>query len=267
MRHRLTELGASWVVDNGEVAIHSPWGHLVADSPPSAQDEATAGARRTFSRGALLILQHMVEHPRAFKQTELADAVEVSQPRVAQVLKDLRRDGLAVRAPTGWITPDASSAFAILVETRPPETLMTTRWFSLRPVRDQIQAIQRQARAERVAIRLCGDWAADLLAPWRRPGLVAMHADALLDLEDADFVPSDDEAATVILHVGRVRTGWTADEAVVRAMSGRDIAERLAPVSEIAREILSSGGGDAADAVAELKRAWLAGRMAAAATD
>jgi hypothetical protein len=178
------------------------------------------------------------------------------------VLKGLRADGLVRRAATGWVTPDLADAFDILVATGPPETVMTTRWFSLRPVRDQMQAIHRQAAAQGVATRLCGDWAADLIAPWRRPGLLAAHADALLDLENVDFVPSDDKAATAIVHVGQVRRAWTADNAVVRAMSGRDVTETLAPVTEIAREILSAAGSDAADAVSELKRVWLGARTA-----
>ena len=111
---------------------------------------------------------------------------------------------------------------------------------------------------------MCGDWAADLIAPWRRPGLVTIHADAMPDLEMVDFVPSDDNAATAIVYVGRVGPTWMADTAVVRAMSGRDIVETLAPVTEIAREILSAAGSDAPDAVSELKQTWLAARTASA---
>jgi hypothetical protein len=86
----------------------------------------------------------------------------------------------------------------------------------------------------------------------------------MLDLESVDFVHSDGNEATAMLHVGRVLPAWKADEAVIRTMSGRDLAERLAPVTEIAREILSTGGSDAQDAVTELKRSWLDARQASA---
>src|SRR5262249_3306001 len=97
----LVELGISWVTDSGDVHVHAPWGLVTADARPPAVTE-TEGSRPRLSRGALATLQVLLERPVPLSQQEIAPAAGITQPRVSQVLKDLRGEGLADRTARGW---------------------------------------------------------------------------------------------------------------------------------------------------------------------
>ncbi len=259
LRDRLVRLDISWVTDRDEIHIHTPWG-LIANAHESDRAVQPVSNERSFSPGALITLQYLIETPTPVTQHTIAHAVGLSQPRMSQVLRELVPAGLAQRVTGGWVTPDPGEAFNTwLAAPRRPEDV-TEHWFSLDPLRDQLMRLTVRAREARAALRLCGDWAADVIAPWRRPGRIVVHADASLDLEPVAFVPSDPTGASLSVHIGPLWPGWRLNEQVAEALGAASSDPPLAPVTEIAREIQASGGSDAPEGLAGLRRVGLAPR-------
>ena len=266
-RARLHQLGVSWVSDSGEVHLYTPWG-LVSEgvSAPPAKVGIHGQGEERLSPGALVTLQFLLEHPAPVSQHQIASAVGLSQPRVSQVLKELREGELALRATVGWQAHQPERGLAVWLAANATPATLTLTWFSLASAREQVTAIWHQADVEHAEVRLCGDWAADLLAPWRQPGLITIHADRTLDLDNANFVPAPAETATMALHVGPIRPDWRPDPDVLAAMSVEGLRLSVAPVTEIAREIAATGGSDADQAIDVLTTAWVRARAAVVAS-
>ena len=264
LRERLAELGVSWVADPGEVHLDTPWG-LIAHGPPrQAVPETGKSAGPHLSPGARRSLQFLLERADPSTQQRIATAVGLSQPRLSQVLKELRGHQLAQRVPGGWHAPRPDRAFDAWLSADDSPVALTTRWHSVAPPRDQLTAVRERADLEQAKVRLCGDWAADLLAPWRQPRLITVHVDRTIDLESVGFVPSPADSATVAVHVGPTLPDWQPDPAVVAVMTAERHTWPLAPITEIAREIVATGGSDADQAVDVLKTRWLRARERAA---
>jgi len=261
VRQRLVRWDMSWVTDTGDVHLHAPWGLIAGHAPGKAGPDDRAETVTKLSPGALASLQFLLEHPVMTDQHRIAAAVGLSQPRVSQVLKELGAAGLVGRGRSGWsVSRPEAGLDTLIAAVAPPD--LTVNWYGLDPPQQQIARIRDQARAEQAEVRLCGDWAADLLAPWRRPGLIVFHVDRTLDLDDVGFVPASPETRSVALHIGPIRPDWRADENLTAAMIVGAASGPVAPVTEIAREILATGGSDADQAAAELTAKWLRVRAA-----
>lgn len=261
LRDRLRALDIAWVSDSGDFHLRTPWGPVAfepAGHPPGAADQSPP--TRHLAPGTLATLQFLLEHPSPQTQHQIAAGIGLSQPRVSQVLKQLRADGLVERAVNGWHVPDPGRGLQVWLSTATLPAALTMAWYSLAPTREQIAGIQRQAEAEGADVRLCGDWAADQLAPWRSPGLVAVHVDRTLDLEAQGFVPARPDSPTAVVHIGQMPSGWRPDPDVLAAMAESKVLQPIAPVTEVARELLSTGESDAAQAVEVLTSAWLRAR-------
>lgn len=261
VRQRLVSWDMSWVTDVGDVHLHAPWGLIAGHAPVKAGSDDRTETVTKLSPGALASLQFLLEHPVMTDQQRIAAAVGLSQPRVSQVLKELGAAGLVSRGRSGWSVSRPEAAFDTLIPGIATPDL-TVDWYGLDAPRQQIARICDQARAEQAQVRLCGDWAADLLAPWRRPGLIVLHVDRTLDLDNAGFVPASPESRSVALHIGPIRPDWRVDEDLTAAMIVSAAPCPIAPVTEVAREILATGGSDADQAVAELTATWLRVRAA-----
>ncbi|MFI9505059.1 MarR family transcriptional regulator [Nocardia sp. NPDC052566] len=216
-----------------------------------------------LSRAEVLVLSFLLDQTTPVRQIHIADETGVTQARVSQILGGTDADGWTERSADGWSARRLGELFERLATARAPRTEAVDRWYSLDNGQRQIELAMDQAAAQNVSLRVGGDWAADRIAPWRIPGLVVLHCDAHLDLEPAGFVPIEDDRseATTEVRVGRIPPGWRCDIAFAGALGGPHAqAWPLAPITEVAREILAAGGPDAADAVAELEQRFLSAR-------
>lgn len=195
------------------------------------------------------------------RQTEIANAIHATQARVSQVLAETDRDGLTLRTAAGWQVTDPAAVFDLCTG-QPLRPLPPLGWYALEPGLRQVESSIDAATRARAEYRLTGDWAADLLAPWRIPQLVVLHVDKPLDLEDAGFVPAELTDATLHLVVGTVPPRWRTDPRIAVRMADSEPGRNLAPVNDIARRIRVTGGPDAAEAVAELRHRFLQARRA-----
>jgi hypothetical protein len=267
LRDRLSSLDISWITDTGELHIHSPSGLIVDEQPRVSVEIDDRTDLPRLSLGALATLQYLLERPTPTTQNRVATAVGLSQPRIAQVLKVLSSAGLVSRNRSGWHVIEAGRAFDTWLAAARWPFGATAGWYSLAPPSEQLVTIARRAGECGAQIRLCGDWAADVLAPWRPPSVLVVHSDMSLDLNDVGFVTAQPEAATVLVHIGPVRDTWSPAAEVIAAMAASPADMPLAPVTEVAREIAVQGGSDADQAVAELRRVWLRARSVAAEQD
>lgn len=220
-------------------------------------------SEKRLAHAEVAVLAYLLGSPAPQRQVHIAAATGVTQARISQILTAADAHGWTERSVTGWRVRRPRELFERLIAARAPRQESVAAWYSLDNARRQIELALEQASAQRVSVRVCGDWAADLVAPWRIPDTVLMHADSHLELESAGFVrvetgPAD---ATLVVSVGAMSPGWQLDSRLAAAMGGpRDLAWPLAPVIEVARHILTVGGPDAADAVAELEQRFLTAR-------
>ncbi|WP_280429688.1 MarR family transcriptional regulator [Nocardia brasiliensis] len=220
-------------------------------------------SEKRLAHAEVAVLAYLLGNPTPQRQVHIAAATGVTQARISQILTAADAKGWTERSADGWQVRRPRELFDRLVAARAPRQEAVEAWYSLDSAQRQIELVLEQATAQHVSVRVCGDWAADLVAPWRIPDIVLIHADSRLDLESAGFVrvETDPSDATLVVSVGAISPGWHLDSRLAAAMGGpRDLAWPLAPVIEVARHILTVGGPDALDAVAELEQRFLSAR-------
>ncbi|WP_107658364.1 MarR family transcriptional regulator [Nocardia suismassiliense] len=216
-----------------------------------------------LSRAEVAVLSFLLGSPAAQRQVGIAEATDVTQARVSQILAAADAFGWTERGPDGWQVRRPRELFERLVSARPPKVDVVESWYSLDTMQRQIELALEHAADQQVSLQVCGDWAADRVAPWRIPDIVYLHADGHLDLEAAGFVPVETSPAdaTIVVNVGKLAPGLRLDPAIATAMGGPPAqAWPLAPITEIARHLLTGDGPDTAEAVAELEQRFLAAR-------
>ncbi len=135
-------------------------------------------------------------------------------------------------------------------------------WYSLRPMREQIDQLCTHARSSGVRVAVSADLAPDLVAPWRHPTLTVVYADQMLDLAAVGFVRAEGrvDATTLVRHTADT-TLLAAFEPWARVVDGVPVAD---PVQQI-WDLHDLGGADRIEAADRL-RATMPDRTAAADT-
>ncbi|PXX64011.1 hypothetical protein DFR70_105193 [Nocardia tenerifensis] len=216
-----------------------------------------------LARAEVAVLSFLLGSPAPQRQVGIAEATGVTQARVSQILSAADARGWTERGADGWQVRQPRELFERLAAARPPKVDVIESWYSLDDMPRQIELALEHAAAQRVSLQVCGDWAADRVAPWRIPDIVFLHADSRLELEQAGFVPVETSPAdaTIVVTVGKLVPGLHLDPSIAAAMGGPSAqAWPLAPVTEIARHLLSGDAPDAVEAVAELEERFLAAR-------
>lgn len=255
----LTRAGWSWVTDdgNGVVRLEGKEVHLRPREDES-RPEAAEGLP-PLTNAELAVLGYLLEYPGPHRQTSAADAAGITQPRVSQVLRAALDEGLVARTGDGWQVDEAVRVFDAC--TAPGRERVTVEgWYHLRDPAEQIDLC---LAADPAAVtRVSGDWAADRLAPWRLPRLGVVHADRSLPLEASGFVPSDLVDATLLTVTRMIRPAWQISPAIRESMTTDTSRWVLAPVHQIARDLIATGGPDASEAYQQLKDGFLRARAA-----
>ncbi|MEV6554792.1 hypothetical protein AB0M22_03650 [Nocardia sp. NPDC051756] len=220
-------------------------------------------AQFRLSHAEVAVLSYLLGSPAPQRQVHIAAATGVTQARVSQIMAIADTRGWTERCAEGWRVLRPRAVFDHLVTARPPRVTTVEAWYSLDNGPRQIELALERAAAQRVSLHVCGDWAADRIAPWRIPEIVVLHADARLELDEAGFVPVDTDPsdASLVVTIGKSPPGWRLDAALAAAMGGLQAQVwPLAPVIEVARHMLIGNKPDAAEAVAELEERFLSAR-------
>lgn len=253
----LSRAGWSWVTDDGDgmVRLGGKVIHLRPPEDGSPPEQAGVPARRTTAE--LAVLGRLLEYPGPHRQASVAEAVGITQPRVSQVLRAALDEGLVARTGKGWQVDEAARVFDVCAA--PARELVTVEgWYHLRDAAEQFDLCLAAEPA--AATRVSGDWAADRLAPWRLPRLAVVHADRTLPLEAVGFVPSDLADATLLTVTRMIRPTWQISPAIRKSMTTDSSPWILAPVHQVARDLLATGGPDATEACQQLKDSFLRAR-------
>ena len=115
-------------------------------------------------------------------QVKLAALVGVSQPRVSQVLARLSDLDAITSEADGYVGRPDRLIDAYLTAHRPALAAPDMPWYSLRPVRDQVEVVCAHAAHASIARAVSADFAPDLLAAWRHPTLTVVYVDRALTL-------------------------------------------------------------------------------------
>ncbi|GAA4759194.1 hypothetical protein GCM10023328_48140 [Modestobacter marinus] len=192
----------------------------------------------------------------AASQATLATHAQVTQGRVSQALAPLVEANLVRRTPVDgrsrWQMANWDALTDWWLDNYPGPGGLRTYWYGLADVTQQARDLVALMDRYDVPIAVSGDVAADVLAPWRRPGRAMIYADpaghhAPENLAAAGLTPSGPEEATLELVVPADRGVWppSGDE----PGAGLPLADGLQVLWDLRR----SPGSDTDQAVAALR--------------
>lgn len=220
---------------------------------------ATTATRR-WGAGTSALIRALIAATRPVTQVELAKLVGVSQPRVSQVLSRLTKSSAVTPTTDGYVGRRRQLIDLYVDNHRPALVGAEVPWYSLRPMREQIDQLFVHANSTGTRVAVSADLAPDLLAPWRHPTLTIVYADDALDLTAAGFVRAEGRVdATAIVRHTSDTTLLVAFEPWRRSIDGLPLAD---PVQQI-WDLHDLGGADRIEAADRLTTAVLDGKLKA----
>lgn len=213
-----------------------------------------ATASRRWGAGTSALVRALIATPRPVTQVELATLVGVSQPRVSQVIGRLMKSSAVTSTPDGYLGRRKQLVDLYVDNHRPALVGVEVPWYSLRPMREQIDLLSAHATAAGTRVAVSADLAPDLLAPWRHPTLTVVYVDGALDLTAVGFVRAEGRVdATAIVRHTSDTTLLATFEPWRRSVDGLQLAD---PVQQI-WDLHDLGGADRVEAADRLTTAVL----------
>ena len=220
---------------------------------------ATTATRR-WGAGTSALVRAMIATTRPVTQVELATLVGVSQPRVSQVLGRLMTSSAVTSTTDGYVGHRKQLVDLYVDNHRPALVAGELPWYSLRPMREQVDLLCAHATSTGTRVAVSADLAPDLLAPWRHPTLTVVYTDDVLDLTAAGFVRAEGRVdATAIVRHTSDTTLLAAFEPWPRSVNGLPLVD---PVQQI-WDLHDLGGADRVEAADRLTTAVLDGKLEA----
>ncbi|MEZ5380196.1 MAG: HTH domain-containing protein [Microthrixaceae bacterium] len=146
---------------------------------------------RSWGAGTSAVVRLLIALDEPITGVAIAREVGVSQPRVSQVLAQLRHKGAVVASPNGYRGDTARLLDLHLAHAKPYLVEPESYWYSTRPLMDQARRVLTTAASSQVRIAFSADLGPDLLAPWRHPTLSIVYADGQIPMELAGMVPAE----------------------------------------------------------------------------
>jgi hypothetical protein len=256
VQRRLEELGWSWATDDGAVSIELEGDRLRV---PTAKDRGDATANRAGPAApgpapyaATAVTRVLLVTDTPLIQSQIAERIRVTQPRVSQVLNELLGWDLVERiGRRGWCPSDHRRLLAHLLQNAPPPTEGVSTWWATAE-QDPWDATLR-CLPQLSDPRVSGDTAADLYAPWRRPALSIIYAVKTIDLHPLGLVAADRPDDAVLGLVNPADPTLLREPATSRRFRG--VTVPLADPIVVLRDIQAGRGPDADEAAAALEGA------------
>jgi hypothetical protein len=146
-------------------------------------------------------VRRLAVHAEPINQVALARDLQVSQPRISQILRLLANHDIDIEHLDD---PEQHRRLVDLyVRYHRPNAVSESLFYSLDPAYEQVRQVIEAANRQDVRVAVSADLAPDLIAPWRTPTLTVVYAEASVDLEPSLFVPAiaRGEATLLIRHV------------------------------------------------------------------
>jgi hypothetical protein len=202
--------------------------------------------RTSWARLAMLRL-FALSPAEPLSQSEIARRLGVSHVAVGKQLP--LPDELVARTPDGWQVVDRAGCWDRFMAQYPGPRGLTTYWAATGDLAVQLERIEQVAGSARPAVS--GDLAADLYAPWRRPGRVVAYVVDQPALEEHGFATVRSAEATVELCTPRDPTvlAMSRSRPAPRGTTPRRYTDPLITAWDLRR----SPGGDVDEAVDQLR--------------
>lgn len=254
----LARAGWSWADDQGNFDLRAP-GLLLRQRRTAA---APVPRRRSLPRGSgsSAVIRALVafgegeaEEPMA---TALAAQAGVSQPRVSQVLHQLRDLELVERSGHGRWAPDREALLDRFLAEYPGPGGSEQYCYSLdSPVEVAVHA--GQVSSPRRPVAVSADVGPDLIVPWRRPSLVILYVKHVMDPSSLGLTDAQGRHdANVIVRLPDDRSVFPG-RALVARVRGNDVP--LADPLQQIWDLQDLGGADRLEAAGRLRQ-WLLAR-------
>ena len=134
------------------------------------------------------LVRHLAVHTEPINQVALARDLQVSQPRISQILRLLANHDIDIEHLDD---PEQRRRLVDLyVQYHRPYVVSESPFYGLDPAYEQVRQVVQAARRQNVRMTVSSDLAPDLIAPWRTPTLTVIYAEAALELEPGLFVPA-----------------------------------------------------------------------------
>jgi hypothetical protein len=146
-------------------------------------------------------VRRLAVHAEPINQVALARDLQVSQPRISQILRLLANHDIDIEHLDD---PEQHRRLVDLyVRYHRPNAVSESLFYALDPAYEQVRQVIEAANRQDVRVAVSADLAPDLIAPWRTPTLTVVYAEASVDLEPSLFVPAiaRGEATLLIRHV------------------------------------------------------------------
>lgn len=209
---------------------------------------------RPWGPGTSAIVRALVAASAPVSQVELASLIGVSQPRVSQVLARLSKARAVDSTEEGHSGRPDQLIELYLADHRPALAEADVAWYSLQPMREQVERACAHARSTSTRVAVSADLAPDLLTAWRHPTLTVIYTAEALDLTAAGFVQAEGRVdATVLVRHTTDSLLLAACEPWPRVVDSIPVVD---PVQQI-WDLHDLGGEDRAEAASRLRQAVL----------
>lgn len=205
-------------------------------APNPREQEKLQSPRAPWARFGLL--RSFALNPKPRTQADLAKSLWITQAAVSQNLATLKH--LIEKTKGGWRAKEFDLLPKEFLDTYPGPGGVERYWYSIEPVPQQVKRVV----AERPEAILSGDFAADLIAPWRMPDLGVFYSNSDLQLQQLGFISTTKDKATLIEIIPADRTIWP----LTQKRDGRLLADSLM----VAFDMKRSKGVDTPEAIEHL---------------
>lgn len=249
-RQRLDALSRSWATADGDFDIHLGNTRLRSADLKPDDDVATDGGAGTATRpgpmayGTAAVMRTLLIANEPLTQSRIAALVGITQPRVSQIMTDLCALGLVAHQTSGWRATDHRRLLSHWMRTTPrTDDDMSTLWASADadPWEATLHVLPLLTD-----VRVSGDTAADLYAPWRRPALSVIYTSVTIDLHSTGLVTAERPEEAVL------RVATPADRTlIVEPPTWRTFRDTSVPLADpliVWRDVAAGPGPDAREA-------------------
>lgn len=216
--------------------LMNPDGQELVIEPPTEEPEPKPRARGRVPWGTYAVgITLLATYPDRPTQSELAERLDLTQGRVSQALRPLR-NALAHRG-------DPRMELARwLQENYPTSARTSTTWMTLDPPVDAATATSEALSERGIRHAISGQVAADWLAPWSRPEVALVWAEAPTDLSGIGATPVARAEANLVLAV-------PADPHMLRSIRSDHDHPPIVEPWRVWLDLVANGDDQAADAL------------------
>jgi len=254
----LTAHGWSWADGHGNFDLRSGAIRLRQRLPRAASQPQKTGLPR--GGGGLAVVRALIAHPRYFTdprltQHRLGGTVGITQPRVAQVMTQLREAGL-IESREGTTQDDRARLLDAFLEQYPGPGGEDAYFYTLEPLNRAAKRFRRRKSASPWPFVISADVGPDLLAPLRSPTVLVVYIRGPEAVDADGFVSAEGRGdANVIIRAARDSSVFGPDALpLIRSTDGTKV--RLADPSQMIWDLHNLGGEDRLEA-ADRVRQWV----------